>query len=195
MGIDTLLKAAPPRYTAQVASWADKIDQMRSIGWSWGDIAAALAPDLGWVLPGVDQSAQARVLGERLRISMRGARAAIAVGKLKPEQPKTTAAPDAEPQRPGVVLSKTMESESSEYLAEQIRQKADDTLTRSLQDPQRLSPAALVRVLSPVIEKHLSVGLTLEDIAAALRDDGFAIKRTHLARHLSIIRAENGATK
>ncbi|WP_156055415.1 MULTISPECIES: hypothetical protein [unclassified Thiomonas] len=65
-------------------------------------------------------------------------------------------------------------------------------MTRRLQDPQRLSPGSLVRVLFPVIEKHLAAGLTLEDIAAALRDDGFAIKRTHLVRHLGIIRAENG---
>lgn len=76
--------------------------------------------------------------------------------------------------------------------AERIRQRADATLTRRLQDPQRLSPSSLVRVLFPVIEKHLAAGLTLEDIAAALRDDGFAIKRTHLVRHLGIIRAENG---
>jgi hypothetical protein len=93
MGIDTLLKAAPPRYTAQVASWADKIDRLRGTGWSWGDIATALAPDLGWSLPDVDQSVQARVLGERLRISMRGARAALAAGKLRPIPPETPAKP------------------------------------------------------------------------------------------------------
>ena len=76
--------------------------------------------------------------------------------------------------------------------AERIRQRADATLTRRLQDPQRLSPGSLVHVLFPVIEKHLAAGLTLEDIATALQDDGFAIKKTHLVRHLGSIRAERG---
>lgn len=76
--------------------------------------------------------------------------------------------------------------------AERIRQRADATLTRRLQDPQRLSPGSLVRVLFSVIEKHLAAGLTLEDIATALQDDGFAIKKTHLVRHLGILRAERG---
>ena len=76
--------------------------------------------------------------------------------------------------------------------AERIRQRADATLTRRLQDPQRLSPGSLVRVLFSVVEKHLAAGLTLEDIATALQDDGFAIKKTHLVRHLGILRAERG---
>lgn len=85
-----------------------------------------------------------------------------------------------------------MDAQDFEDLTERIRQRADATLTRRLQDPQRLSPGSLVRVLFPVIEKHLAAGLTLEDIATALQDDGFAIKRTHLVRHLGLIRAENG---
>ncbi|MBN8744520.1 MAG: hypothetical protein J0I24_09455 [Thiomonas arsenitoxydans] len=89
-------------------------------------------------------------------------------------------------------VRQSMDAQDFEDLTESIRQRADATLTRRLQDPQRLSPGSLVRVLFPVIEKHLAAGLTLEDIAAALRDDGFAIKRTHLVRHLGIIHAENG---
>ena len=85
-----------------------------------------------------------------------------------------------------------MDAQDFEDLTERIRQRADATLTRRLQDPQRLSPGSLVRVLFLVIEKHLAAGLTLEDIATALQDDGFAIKRTHLVRHLGLIRAENG---
>ncbi len=76
--------------------------------------------------------------------------------------------------------------------AERIRQRADATLTRRLQDPQRLSPGSLVRVLFSVIEKHLAAGLTLEDIATALQEDGFAVKKTHLVRHLGVLRAECG---
>lgn len=75
---------------------------------------------------------------------------------------------------------------------ERIRQRADATLTRRLQDPQRLSPGSLVRVLFHVIEKHLAAGLTLEDIASALQEDGFAVKKTHLVRHLGLLRAERG---
>lgn len=74
-----------------------------------------------------------------------------------------------------------------------IRQRADATLTRRLQDPQRLSPGSLVGVLFPVIEKYLAAGLTLEDIATALQEDGFAVKKTHLVRHLGSLRAERGS--
>ncbi|MDE2255072.1 MAG: hypothetical protein KGL42_12550 [Betaproteobacteria bacterium] len=85
-----------------------------------------------------------------------------------------------------------MDAHDFEDATESIRQRADATLMRRLQDPQRLSAGSLVRVLFPVIEKHLAAGMTLEDIAAALQDDGFTIKRTHLVRHLGSIRSENG---
>ena len=49
-------------------------------------------------MPAVDQSVQSRVLGERLCIAMRGARAALAAGKLRPIPPETPAKPqDARP--------------------------------------------------------------------------------------------------
>ncbi|NNM65801.1 MAG: hypothetical protein HKL99_14560 [Burkholderiales bacterium] len=88
-----------------------------------------------------------------------------------------------------------MDTDTEDFIedpAERIRQRADATLTRRLQDPQRLSPGSLVRVLFSVIEKHLAAGLTLEDIATALQEDGFAVKKTHLVRHLGVLRAERG---
>ena len=88
-----------------------------------------------------------------------------------------------------------MDTDTEDFIedpAERIRQRADATLTRRLQDPQRLSPGSLVRVLFSVIEKHLAAGLTLEDIATALQEDGFAVKKTHLVRHLGVLRAEHG---
>lgn len=73
--------------------------------------------------------------------------------------------------------------------AEHIRRRVDAALTRRQQNLRQLSPGALVRVLAPVIEKHLAAGLRLEDVAAALREEGFAVKKEHLSRHLGLLRA------
>ncbi|SCC91699.1 hypothetical protein THIX_100003 [Thiomonas sp. X19] len=76
--------------------------------------------------------------------------------------------------------------------AERIRQHVDAALTRSMENPAGLSPASLVRVLRPVIEKHLASGMALVDIAAVLRSEGYVVTKGHLVRHLGIIRAELG---
>uniref|UniRef100_E6PKL3 Uncharacterized protein n=1 Tax=mine drainage metagenome TaxID=410659 RepID=E6PKL3_9ZZZZ len=84
------------------------------------------------------------------------------------------------------------EIDSVEDLAERIRQRVDAALTRSMENPTGLSPASLVRVLRPVIEKHLASGMALDDIAAVLRSEGYVVTKGHLVRHLGIIRAELG---
>lgn len=75
---------------------------------------------------------------------------------------------------------------------ENLRRRCDLALQRRLSNPDSWSPAALIKVLFPVIEKYLSAGLTLEEIAKTLRDEGFSITKGHLVRHLGAIRAENG---
>lgn len=75
---------------------------------------------------------------------------------------------------------------------ENLRRRCDSALQRRLSDPACLSPATLIRILNPVIEKYLSAGLMLEEIAKALQEEGFSITKGHLVRHLGTIRAENG---
>ncbi|MHB1669465.1 hypothetical protein [Thiomonas sp.] len=84
------------------------------------------------------------------------------------------------------------EIDSIDDPAERIRRQVDAILTRRMENASGLSPASLVRVLRPVIEKHLASGMTLEDIAAALRGEGYVVTKGHLVRHLGIIRAELG---
>lgn len=75
---------------------------------------------------------------------------------------------------------------------ESLRRRCDSALQRRLSNPDCLSPAALIRILSPVIEKYLSAGLVLEEVAKALQEEGFSVTKGHLVRHLGTIRAENG---
>lgn len=75
---------------------------------------------------------------------------------------------------------------------ESLRRRCDSALQRRLSNPDCLSPAALIRILSPVIEKYLSAGLVLEEVAKALQEEGFSVTKGHLVRNLGTIRAENG---
>lgn len=75
---------------------------------------------------------------------------------------------------------------------ENLRRRCDLALQKRLNDPSCLSPAALIKILSPVIEKYLSAGLVLEEIAKALQEEGFSVTKGHLVRHLGIVRAESG---
>ena len=75
---------------------------------------------------------------------------------------------------------------------ESLRRRCDLALQRRLSNPDCLSPAALIRILSPVIEKYLTAGLVLEEVAKALQEEGFSVTKGHLVRHLGTIRAENG---
>lgn len=75
---------------------------------------------------------------------------------------------------------------------ENIRRRCDSALQRRLNNPDCLSPATLIRILSPVIEKYLDAGLVLEEVAKALQEEGFKITKGHLVRHLGSIRAESG---
>lgn len=73
---------------------------------------------------------------------------------------------------------------------ENLRRRCESALQRRLDNPDCLSPAALIRILSPVIEKYLSAGLVLEEVAKALQEEGFSVTKGHLVRHLGTIRAE-----
>lgn len=84
-----------------------------------------------------------------------------------------------------------METEIDQQV-EELRHRCDVALQRRLSDPKNLSPATLIRILSPVIEKYLAAGLVLEEVAKALREEGFPITKGHLVRHLGAIRAESG---
>lgn len=75
---------------------------------------------------------------------------------------------------------------------ENLRRRCDAALQRRLSSPDCLSPATLIRILSPVIEKYLSAGLMLEEVAKALQEEGFSVTKGHLVRHLGTVRAENG---
>lgn len=75
---------------------------------------------------------------------------------------------------------------------ENLRRRCESALQRRLDNPDCLSPAALIRILSPVIEKYLSAGLVLEEVAKALQEEGFSVTKGHLVRHLGTIRAEKG---
>lgn len=85
-----------------------------------------------------------------------------------------------------------MVEETPEMLAERIRQQVDAALTRRLENPVCLAPASLIRILYQVIEKHLSAGLLLDEIANALQDEGYQVTKGHLVRHLGTIREEHG---
>lgn len=79
-----------------------------------------------------------------------------------------------------------------DHQIENLRRRCDTALQRRLSNPDCLSPAALIRILSPVIEKYLAAGLVLEEVAKALQEEGFSVSKGHLVRHLGTIRAENG---
>lgn len=79
-----------------------------------------------------------------------------------------------------------------DHQIENLRRRCDTALQRRLSNPDCLSSAALIRILSPVIEKYLAAGLVLEEVAKALQEEGFSVTKGHLVRHLGTIRAENG---
>lgn len=85
-----------------------------------------------------------------------------------------------------------MIEETPAALAEKIRQRVDSALTRRLENPACLTPASLIRILYPVIEKHLTAGLLLDEIASALQEEGYKVTKGHLVRHLGTIREERG---
>lgn len=85
-----------------------------------------------------------------------------------------------------------METDEVDNQIESLRRRCDLALQRRLSNPDCLSPAALIRILSPVIEKYLTAGLVLEEVAKALQEEGFSVTKGHLVRHLGAIRAENG---
>lgn len=85
-----------------------------------------------------------------------------------------------------------MSESEVENQIENLRRRCDSALQRRLDNPDCLSPATLIRILSPVIEKYLAAGLVLEEVAKALQEEGFSVTKGHLVRNLGVIRAENG---
>lgn len=84
-----------------------------------------------------------------------------------------------------------METEVDNQI-ENLRRRVGAALQRRLSNPDCLSPAALIRILSPVIERYLAAGLVLEEVAKALQEEGFKVTKGHLVRHLGTIRDECG---
>jgi hypothetical protein len=88
--------------------------------------------------------------------------------------------------------TKAMSENEVDSQIENLRRRCESALQRRLDNPDCLSPAALIRILSPVIEKYLLAGLVLEEVAKALQEEGFSVTKGHLVRHLGMIRAEKG---
>lgn len=74
----------------------------------------------------------------------------------------------------------------------EIREQVRRVLEKKKEAACSTSAAMIVRIAFDIIEGHIQDGLTLAEIADALKEHGFLVSKGHLVRHLGRMRAARG---